>query len=173
MADDRPIILPLRGAARNPASTGPGPTKKFTATNGRCYIAFSDTQDESLIFGSMYFPTLYSSGGTLKILWSASGGSAPGATVDTVRWTAQVMATSPGDTASILTESFAAAATVDDEADNTNARALQTASITLTMDSAAAGDAISIIFGRDAGAPSNELAEDAWLWGLALDYTPS
>jgi len=164
-----PIVM--EGCRRDPSSSGAGPSVAFTATNARRYVAFDSSSAEYLISYSRPLPADYASGGALNFLWSASGASAPGASVDTVQWSGQVMAVTPNnDTASMLTESFSTAATVSDEADNSNARALMLATVTLNMDSAAAGDYIVFRFGRTAAA-STKLAEDAWLWALEFTYT--
>lgn len=142
-------------------------------TEGRYYIPFDSSSAEYAIVGGLILPGNYASGLIARVQWSASGASAPGATVDTVEWSIEIMAVTPGDAVSMLTDSFATPNTQTDEADNTTARALMECTITCSNDDGiAAGDNFSIIFGRTAAA-SNKLAEDAWLWGLSLEYTTS
>lgn len=161
------IILPL--GLFIPHTGSPQPL--WTTTNRRRYIAFDSSSAEYIVASGLIMPPDFGSALITEVQWSASGASAPGASVDTVEWSSQIMAVTPGDAVSMLTESFATANTQSDEADNTTARALMTVDIAMSNDDGVqAGDNFALIFGRTAAA-STKLAEDAWLWGLRLKYT--
>lgn len=114
-------------------------------------------------------PQDYASGAALKIQWS---GAASTSVSHTVVWAAQVMAMTPDTDGDMNTDSYDTANTVTDDILGTTSRRIQEASLTLTnADSVAAGDYVSIKFFRDADNGSDDLTEDAWLWGLALEYT--
>ena len=133
----------------------------------------TDAATDETVYCSFRLPDDYSSGATLTFQWSDSGGTAPGASVDAVRWACEVMAITPNsDTAAADSDSYDTANEVDDEADNTNAKALMEADLTLAnFDSAAAGDRIWLKIYRNADHANDTLANDAWLWGLVFSYT--
>jgi len=108
-------------------------------------------------------PVDYASGGTFKILWMANS------TSGTVKWQAQVGAVTPADADTILQHAWGAVATSTPSVNATEARRLIETSITLTMDSAAAGDVISFLISRD---PINDTCTaDAELISVAFQYT--
>lgn len=107
----------------------------------------------------------YSSGGTLKIQWMAN------ATSGACKWQARVGAVTPGDADTPLEHAQAAAATVTTTTNGTEARRLNESSITLTMDSAAAGDWISLVLLRDSADASDTLTVDAEVLMVDFEYT--
>jgi len=111
-------------------------------------------------------PADYASGGTLKIQWQTNSTSA-----QNCKWQAQVSAVTPADADTVLEHAFAAAATVTTGANTTEARRLIESSITLTMDSAAAGDFITIRLFRDSADAADTLTVDAEVLMVAFEYT--
>lgn len=110
-------------------------------------------------------PADYSSGGTLKIQWHANG------TSNAVKWQAQVGAITPDDADTPLEHALGAAATVTTNVNTTEARRLTESSITLTMDSAAAGDLVELVVFRDPADGSDTSTADAELVMAAFEYT--
>lgn len=110
-------------------------------------------------------PTDYSSGGTLKLQWMANG------TSNAVKWQAQVGAVTPADADTPLEHAYAAAATVTTNVNTTEARRLTESSITLTMDSAAAGDLLQLVVFRDPSDAADTSTADAELIVAAFEYT--
>lgn len=110
-------------------------------------------------------PTDYSSGGTLKIQWITN------ATSNAVKWQAQVGAITPDDADTPLEHALAAAATVTTNVNTTEANRLTESSITLTMDSAAAGDLIELVLFRDPADGSDTSTADARVVSCAFEYT--
>lgn len=118
---------------------------------------------------SAYFtfrlPTDYASGGALKLQWIAN------ATSGSVKWQAQVGAITPTDADTPIEHAFAAAATVTTAANTTEANRLVESSITLTMDSAAAGDLVELRLFRDSADAADDCTVDARLLAAAVEYT--
>lgn len=112
-----------------------------------------------------YMPADYSSGGTLKILWHTP------AVAGNVKWQAQVGAITAADADTPLEHAFAAAATVTSAANATEARRLSSSSLTLTMDSATAGDMIELLLFRDSGDAADTCTSDAEVVAVGLEYT--
>jgi len=112
-------------------------------------------------------PADYASGGTLKIEWQAN------ATSGDCKWQASVGAVTAGDADTFLEHAQAAAATVTTTVNATEARRVNTSSITLTMDSAAAGDVVSIYVFRDSLDAADTMTVDAELIAAAFEYTTS
>jgi len=112
-------------------------------------------------------PEDYSSGGTLKILWMAN------ATSGSCVWQARVGAITPDDTDTPMEHAQASAATVTTATNATEARRLNSSSITLTMDSATAGDLVFLTILRDPSNGSDTLTVDAELIVAALEYVRS
>jgi hypothetical protein len=110
-------------------------------------------------------PADYSSGGTLIIHWMAN------ATANAVVWQARVGAVTPDDADTPLEHAQAAAATVTTSINATEAYRLTASSITLTMDSAAAGDLIFLVIFRDPTNGSDTSTADAVLVAAAFQYT--
>jgi hypothetical protein len=111
-------------------------------------------------------PSDYASGGALKIQWQANSTSA-----QNCKWQAQVGAVTPADADTVLEHAFAAAATVTTANNTAEARRLIESSITLTMDSAAAGDFITIRLFRDSADAADTLAVDAEVLMVVFEYT--
>lgn len=110
-------------------------------------------------------PADYVSGGTLKILWMAN------ATSGNCKWQARVGAITPADADTPLEHAQAAAATVTTAANATEARRLVESAITLTMDSAAAGDLIFLALLRDPTDAADTLTVDAEVIAVTFEYT--
>lgn len=110
-------------------------------------------------------PADYASGGTLKIQWHANG------TSNAVKWQAQVAATTADDADTPLEHALSTAATVTTNVNTTEARRLTESSITLNMDSAAAGDYIQLVVFRDPSDGSDTSTADAELVAAAFEYT--
>ena len=112
-------------------------------------------------------PADYASGGTLKLQWMAN------ATTGDCKWQASVGAVTPSDADTPLEHAQAAAATVTTTVNATEARRLNESSITLTMDSAAAGDMISLCIFRNPADAADTMTVDAELIAATLEYTTS
>ena len=110
-------------------------------------------------------PADYASGGTLDIYWEAN------ATSNAVKWQARVGAITPDDTDTPLEHASAAAATVTTNVNTTEARRLTKSTITLTMDSAAAGDLLILTIFRDPSDGSDTSTADANLIYAVFKYT--
>lgn len=159
------IILPLLAAV--PDGTN-APALAFSTS--RPYLAFDASTDE-IIYWTFRMPQNYASGATLKIEWS---GSSSTTTSHTCYWGAAVMAMTGDIDGAMDSDSYDTENTVADDILGTTAKRIQSASLTLTnADSVAAGDYVAIRFRRDADNASDDLPEDAWLWGLSLEYTTS
>jgi hypothetical protein len=87
-----------------------------------------------------------------------------------VKWQAQLGAVTPADADTPLEHAFAAAATVTTNVNTTEARRLTESSITLTMDSAAAGDLIELFLFRDSADAADTATVDAELVFAVLEY---
>ena len=111
-------------------------------------------------------PDDYASGGTLKISWMGAGASG-----SNVIWGAQVSATTPADADTPIEHAKSSAATVTTAGNATEARRLIESSISLNMDSAAAGDFIVITFYRDAANASDNYTSDAEVVAATFSYT--
>ena len=112
-------------------------------------------------------PANYASGGALKIQWMAN------ATTNAVKWQAQVGAVTADDADTPLEHALAAAATVTTNVNTTEARRLTESSITLTMDSAAAGDLVKLVLFRDPADAADTATVDAEVVACAFEYTTS
>jgi len=115
-------------------------------------------------YWSFRLPSDYLSGGTLTLLWMANS------TSGNVKWQAQVGSVAAGDADTPLEHAFAAAATVTDAANATEARRLVSSVITLTMDGAAAGELISVLLFRDSADAADTCTADAELIAATLGY---
>lgn len=157
------ILLPILAAV--PDATNP-PALLFSTS--RPYFAFDATTDE-IVYWTLRLPENYASAAALKVQWS--GASSTTAT-DTVVWGCQVMAMTADTDGAMDSDSYDTANTVSDDILGTTAKRIQEASLTLTnFDSAAAGDYVALKLYRDADNGSDDLAEDAWLWAVSLEYT--
>ena len=110
-------------------------------------------------------PNDYVSGGTLVIYWMANSAAGD------VKWQARVGAVTPADADTPLEHAVAAAATVTTTVNTTEARRLVSSSITLTMDSAAAGDVIFLVLLRDPTDAADTCTVDAEVLGCLFSYT--
>lgn len=109
-------------------------------------------------------PADYASGGTLKLGWMAN------ATANAVKWQAQVGAITPADADTPIEHALAAAATVTTNVDTNEAYRLTESAITLTMDSAAAGDLIELFVFRDSSDAADTCTVDARLLVASFEY---
>ena len=108
-------------------------------------------------------PADYVSGGTLDISWYANS------TSGTVNWNARVGAVTAGDADTPIEHACAAEANVTDNVNATEANRLVLSTISLTMDSAAAGDVMFLVIYRD---PNDDTCTaDANLIGAVMKYT--
>jgi hypothetical protein len=112
-------------------------------------------------------PDDYASGGVLNLLWMGN------ATSGDVKWQAKVGAITPADADTPLEHAFGAAATVTTTINGTEARRLNTSAITLTMDSAVAGDLVELFLYRDSGDAADTCTVDAELIAASFAYTTS
>jgi hypothetical protein len=136
--------------------------------NGAPYLDFDSGTDE-LIYFTFRLPADFASDPVLKIQW---GGVASTTVTDTAVWACEVMALTADTDGDPDTDSYDTANTVSDDILGTTAGRIQEASLALTnFDSGAANDYIKLKFYRDADA--DDLAEDARLWALSLEYTVS
>lgn len=161
------ILLPLLAGVPDP--TNP-PAVNFTAAN-RPYLAFDSGTDE-LVLWTFRMPQDFASGLTAKIIWS---GAASTTATDTARWAVEVMALTPEtDSVAADSDSFDTSNEADDDILGTTAKRPQEVSITLSNDdSVAAGDYVAVRLSRNADHANDDLGEDAWVWGVALEYTTS
>lgn len=129
-------IPPLRGVL------------KGSQSGADVHIPYYGFDGAGSVHESIYFtfvmPQSYVSGGSLVIR-----GMINSTTGNVARMQAQVLATTPADADTHLEHAFSTAATVDITANTTEARRLLSGTITLNMDSAAAGDLITIRLFRD------------------------
>lgn len=109
-------------------------------------------------------PADYASGGTLKIQWGAN------AVANAVKLQAQLGAITPADADTPLEHAYAAAATVTTSVNATEARRLTESSITLTMDSAAAGDFIELVLFRDSADAADTATVDCEVEMVVFEY---
>lgn len=114
---------------------------------------------------SFVLPGNYASGGALDIFWMAN------ATSNAVKWQARVGAITPDDADTPLEHAQASAATVTTNVNTTEARRLTQSTITLTMDSAAAGDVIFLALLRDSADGSDTCTVDAEVISCVFSYT--
>ena len=162
------IILPILAAIPDP--TNP-PAVAFASGTNRPYLAFDGSSVIEACVWTFRMPADYSSGPTLKIQWS---GSSSTTTSHTAVWGCEVMAMTADTDGAMDSDSYDTINTVSDDILGTTAKRIQEASLTLTnADSLAAGDYVALKFRRDADNGSDDLNEDAWLWGLSLEYTTS
>lgn len=154
------------GSATNLA---PGMSRRQgTQTGAKTHFLTLDFDGGGNVEGAHWvfrLPTDYASGGTLRIQWMTN------ATANAVKWQAQVGAITPDDADTPLEHAFATAATVTTNVNTTEAYRLTESAITLTMDSAAAGDLIELFVLRDSSDAADTNTADALLIGCAFEYT--
>lgn len=160
------IILPVLAAIADP-STPPG--MGFASGTGRPYLTFDGTAAIECCVWTFRMPQDYASGLTAKIQWS---GSSSTTTSHTVRWSVYVMALTADVDGATDSDSYDSENAVTDDILGTTAKRIQECSLSLTnADSVAAGDYVAIQLKRDYSNAADDLAEDAWLWALSLEYT--
>ncbi len=144
-------------------STGTAPTNGpvlFFTT-----LLFDAATDEHCFF-TFTLPGDYSSGGVINIDWKRASGT----TAQNCIFKAAVAAVTPGATEVPNTKALNTVATTTTAA-GTTSQALVTTAITLTMDSAAAGDMVTVMLGRDADNASDTLTVDAQVTDVNFTYT--
>ena len=174
MATGSLVLLP--GAATFPdgstSNVAAGLTRRQgTNANPKRHFLTLDYDGAGTVAEHAWFPFRmpadYASGGTLKLEWQAN------ATTGDCRWQASVGAVTAGDADTFMEHAQAAAATVTTTVNATEARRVNTSSITLTMDSAAAGDVVSICVFRDPLDAADTMTVDAELIAAVFEYTTS
>lgn len=137
-----------------------GPNLYFTE------LLFDGAADEQVLFGFM-MPSDYASGGTVTIHWKRASGTGAADVV----WKAAIAAVTPGGTEVPNTKALATVSTTTSAA-GTTSQALRTANISPSMDSAAAGDTVFVMVGRDADNAADTLnAVDAQVTAIDFTYT--
>jgi len=160
------VWQPADGSSGNAAPAGV--VVKGTQTPALFYRAWSfDPATDERLFTSFEMPGDYASGGTLSVLWQSND---TGATENPV-WSAQVSAVTAADADTPNEHAWSTAATVSDVVNATEANRLIRSTITLNMDSAAAGDLVSLHFSRDADAAGDDLSSDAVMIACTFSYT--
>ncbi len=172
MAVTATILLAPGSAVLPDGSTSnlaPGMTRRQgTQTGAKTHFLTVDFDGGGNLEGCHFvfrLPGDYASGGTLRLQWMAN------ATANAVKWQAELGAITPADADTPLEHAFAAAATVTTNVNTTEARRLTESSITLTMDSAAAGDLIELYLFRDSADAADTATVDAELIAAAFEYT--
>ena len=168
------VLLPPASAVLPDGSSGnlaPALNRiQGTETNPKKHflvLAYDGAGAKEHAWWTFRLPADYASGGTLKILWMYNS-----TTAGNVKWQATVGAITAADADTPVEHASAAAATVTDAINTTEARRLITSSITLTMDSAAAGDLIFLCLFRDSADGSDTAAAaDAEVLAVAFEYT--
>lgn len=151
-------IPPLRGVL------------KGTQTGAQVHIPYygfdgAGTVPES-VYVSFVMPVNYVSGGSLVLR-----GRINSATGNVARMQAQVSAVTPADADTPLEHALSTAATVDITANTTEAGRLLSGTITLNMDSAAAGDEVTIRLFRDPANAGDTHTTDFDLLGVDFQYS--
>ncbi len=166
-------VLLLPGGATLPDGSannvGPGMSLRQGSQTGKKYHGLTLDFDGAgsgveSAWWTFRLPANYASGGTLQIQWQSN------ATANAVKWQAQVGAITPADADTPLEHALAAAATVTTNVNTTEARRLTESSITLTMDSAAAGDMVELVIFRDAADAADTNTADAEMIEAAFEY---
>lgn len=135
----------------------------------RIWIASFGPGTDEYVSWQFRLPTDYSSGGTLKMQFYMST-----ATSGSVVWGACVQAVTPGDSDDMYSldpVNEGGGWAYDTEVVPGTIRYLDEASITLNMDSAAAGDYILIEMFRNGTDSSDDAVGDANLVAASLEYT--
>jgi hypothetical protein len=118
------------------------------------------------LYCSFVLPANYSSGGSLLILGTINSVTGNVAVIQ-----ATLGAVTPADVDTPFEHAFSAAATVSITANTTEARRLLNGTITLNMDSAAAGGLVTIRLFRDPTNASDTHTSDFELWAAEFQYT--
>lgn len=168
------LNLPISAAALadGTASNAAPSIKMNTGTNTnpkRRFLSMDfDAATDEFAWFSFRLPSNYLSGGVIKILWMAN------ATTGTCRWSISLGAITPADADTPLEHNQAAVSTAGTAANATEARREVETSITVAnLDSAAAGDWITLCLSRDADGTSgtDDLSVDAEVISVAFEYT--
>jgi hypothetical protein len=141
-----------------------------TETNPKKHLlalGFDGAGGTEYAWWTFVLPADYSSGGSLDLLWVLND------TSNAVKWQAKVSAVTPGDADTPIEHAAASAATVTTNVNTTEANRLTKSTITLTMDSAAGGDLISLTVFRDSADAADTATADAQLVGAVFSYTIS
>lgn len=128
-------------------------------------IASFDASTQEHLWWTITLPSNYASGGTLRLLWAAN------ATANAVVWGCSIGAVTAGDADTYLEHVQASAATTTSNVNTTEARRVTEATITLTTDSMAASDLVTLCVYRVAANGSDTCTVDAELLSVAFDYT--
>lgn len=129
-------------------------------------LLFDGATDEHALF-TFVLPSDYASGGTVIIQWKRASGTGAADAV----WKAAMAAVTPGGTEVPNSKIFNTVSTQTTAA-GTTSQALQTTSLTPASDSAAAGDMVTVMVGRDADNASDTLnAVDAQVTTVYFEYT--
>lgn len=103
---------------------------------------------------------------TLYLRWASRAGSTTGAVI----WGGQLAALTPGDAQSVLTDSFATAATTTTTVNGTASGPTETQVVITALDSLADGDDLCVRIYRDAAAGGDTMSGDAVLMEISIGY---
>lgn len=168
------LILPLQGAVPADGSTNNAAPEivrvKGSASAPAPHFVearFDAAADEHL-WWVFRMPSDYASAPVVKLQWKSN------ATSNSAVWGTRLGAVTPADTDTPNEHATATAQTTTTATNTTEARRLNETSITITnTDSVAAGDWVALLVYRDADNGSDNLAVDAELCAVSLDYTTS
>jgi hypothetical protein len=111
-------------------------------------------------------PQNYASAPVVRLMWQSN------ATTNSAIWGARLGAITPADTDTPIEHAQATASTTTTATNATEARRLNTTTITLAnLDSVAAGDLVFLLVYRDAANGSDNLTVDAELIDVSFEYT--
>lgn len=161
-----PAWMPPDGSSNNNA---PGAARlKGSQTNAIHAIiwAFDGAGGLEQLYCSFVLPANYSSGGSLIVLCTVNS-----TTSANIKWQAAVSAITASDADTPLEHAFSSAASATVAVNTTEARRLISGTITLNMDSAAAGDLITIRLFRDSADAADTSTADAEFWAAEFQYT--
>lgn len=158
---------PADGSASNAAPAIQSWVGTQTPKGSGLRAAFDPSTDEHL-FWQFIMPQDYASGGTLRLLVAFNSTTAANAI-----FAGRLSAITAADADTYLEHAFSTAATVTLAVNATEARRVVSGTITLNMDSAAAGDLVQLLLFRDADNASDTCAVDAELLSVDFEYTTS
>lgn len=173
MATGTVLLAPQAAVFPDGSTSNLGPAltrRQGTQTGAKAHfftVDFDGAGNLELCFWGFRLPSDYISGGTLKIAWQAN------ATANAVKWQAQIGAVTPADADTVLEHAFAAAASVTTNVNTTEARRLNESAITLTMDSAAPGDYVTIMLFRDSADAADTATVDGEVLFCNFEYATS
>jgi hypothetical protein len=149
-----PALLRFQGTETNP--------KKHLLC-----LSYDGAGTKELAWWTFRMPADYSSAPILKILWMANA-----TTATSVVWSVQLGAVTAGDVDTPLEHASAAASSVTTAINTTEARRLNSSSITLAnLDGLAAADLMCLTIWRDSADASDTCLVDAELVAATLEYT--